>query len=450
MANELDSMFEAYAKKAEAEKSVKKNTGFTKDYEEVKYTGLEQNVPKVLRFVGPLYGSGLDQYTARKVTIARIVGDDGKKFRVIRPSYDEDPNYILNKIISKVKEVKWVNKEKTFPVKDRFPEIYNLIDKNGLQKGDPQLMFDKGWSGKEVLIANVIDREQMDWHRANNHTMLLAKSINIDKNGNAWPDEGISWYSVESEFPQLFKFYKSWENYDIAITRTGNKDRAYIVDNASKNPERVTGPAANLISMTDHLTDEEKSWERYDLDKLFRVTTATKIYNRLKQTIARIDTALGTHFLEELQTQVNEEKVKFDEMYNRNEETEETPAETPYTAPATSDFEDGDIPSFNGATTPTPAETTQTVVRRTTAAQTGKPWMDLPHPEKISDELKELVTGVQPGVYKGTEKVNNPELFLDVKWALPVSRLACCPTCGSLSPVNATDCPVCGDHFLDS
>ena len=440
MANELDSMFEAYAKKAEQDKATKKNNGgFTKNYEEVKYTGLEPNVPKVLRFVGPLYGTGLDAYTARKVTIARIVDDEGKKFRVVRPSYDEDPDYILNKIISKVKKAVWVNKEKTYPVKDKYPEIYNLIDKNGLTKDDKRALFDKGWVGKEVLIANVIDREQMDWHREHKHTMLLAKSVNVDANGNEWPDEGISWYSVESEFPQLFKYYKSWENYDIAITRTGSKEKAYIIDNATKNPERVDGPAAQYISMTDHLTDEEKSWERYDLDKLFRVTTATKIYNRLKKTIGRIDAALGTDFSIELKALVDKEKELFDEMYNRGEETDDEVKEE------TGTFEDTDIPSFTPET-PVVETPVEAPARRT--AVSAAPWESLPYPDKISDELKAMVTSVEKGVYQGKEAVKRPDLYYNIGWTRPKSQLATCPTCGSLSPLEATDCPVCGAHYI--
>ena len=444
MANELDSMFEAYAKQAEAEKSNKKSgTSFTKNYEEIEYTGLEPNVPKVLRFVGPLYGTGIDQYTARNITIAKIVDDDGKKFRVIRPSYEQDPDYILNKIISKVKQAKWVNKEKTFPIKEKYPEIYNIVDKNGLQKTDPQYNYDKGWTGQEVLIANVIDREQMPWHKEHKHTMLLAKSVNVDKNGNKWPEEGISWYSVENEFPQLFKYYKSWENYDVAITRTGNKERAYIIDNATKNPERVEGPASQYISMTDHLTDEEKSWERYDLDKLFRVTTATKIYNRLKRTIARIDAALGTDFGTELKALVDEEKVKFDEMYGKNEEAENT--ETTEAG----DFEDTDIPSFTDIDTAKEAQpVARAAARRTPAAPTKQAWESLPHPEKISDELKKEVISVEKADYDGTEPVTNPELFYKIGWTFPISQLATCPTCGSLSPLDATDCPVCGAHFI--
>ena len=446
MANELDSMFEAYAKKAETEKSSQKKGGFERNYESIKYIGLEPNVPKVVRFVGPLYGTGIDQYTARKVTIAKIYGDDGKRFRVIRPTYEEDPDFILNKIIAKVKQAKWVNKEKTFPIKERYPDIFNIVDKNGLDRNDKKYNYDKGWVGSDVLIANVIDREQMDWHRQNKHTGILAKSVNVDDNGNEWPEEGISWYAADTEFTQLFKYYKSWENYDVAITRTGDKSRAYIIDNATRNPEKVTGPAADLISNVDHLTDEEKSWERYDLDKLFRVTTATKIYNRLKNTIKRIDGTLGTDFLSELEAQVEEEKKTFDELYGRGED-DDTPTTTTYTE----EYAD-DTPMVPEYTAEEPVKETKAPARRTaTTRSASEPYKALAHWDTIPEALRGEITEVKDGT-PDDPTLPDKAHFKDVTWnekTYPISKLASCPYCGTLGPLELTSCPSCGKEFLD-
>ena len=521
MANELDSMFEQFAKKAEADAKAGKKQTFTRDLEEIKWTGLETDTPKVIRVVGAPYDSNVDDFTAKTVTIARIIGDDGKKFRVIRPSFTENPNYILNRIIARVKQAKWVNKEKTYPVKENCPEIYNIIDKNGLAKtdpkamydkgwqgkdvllmnvidreqmewhkankhtmllaksvnvddngnewadegissyatasqftqlfkyykswenydivitktgnkehpfiidknglakSDPKCMYDKGWQGKEVLLINVIDREQMEWHRANKHTMLLAKSVNVDDNGNEWVDEGISSYATASQFTQLFKYYKSWENYDIVITKTGNKEHPFIIDNATRNPEKVEGKVAEFISQEDHLTDEEKSWERYDLNKLFRFTTNTKIYNRLKGTIARIDTALGTHFLSELEEEVAKEKVLFDQLYG-TEETEGT------TATPEVNVEE----SIKVTTAPTRAR----VVPATTSKEV---WEQLPYGTKIPEALRSHVTNV----------VKNADGKYEITWDTPTDELASCPDCGAVAPLDCTICPSCGLDF---
>ena len=98
--DEFDELFANYVKQAEAEaKQASNKKSFQKNYEEVKYTGLEKGVPSVIRAVGAPLDTNYDNTTARTVTITRIVGDDGKRFRVVRPSFTQDPNYILNKII---------------------------------------------------------------------------------------------------------------------------------------------------------------------------------------------------------------------------------------------------------------------------------------------------------------------------------------------------------------
>ena len=428
--HELDNLFAAYAKKAEDEaKQASFHSGSTpREYEEIKYTGLEQGVPSVLRVVGGPYDSNLDDFTARTVNISRIVGDDGKRFRVITPSFNENPNYILNRIISAVTKPKWVNKEKTFPVQEQFPEIYNIIDKNGIKKGDPQYNFDKGWRGKQVFIMNVIDRSQMDWHRAHKHTMLLAKSVNIGKNGGEFPDEGISAFACGPQFTQLFKRYGSWEKYDIAITKTGEKSKAFDIGNATRTPE-IAEDKESLVSQETSLTEEEKSWERYNIAKLFRVTTSTKIYNRLKGTIARIDAALKTNFLEELKAEVEEEKIRFDEMYGRNEDTNEDTS-------TTDTDKDKDNPPFDVEVTDRPSTSHRT---RTVVSSPNKVWSILPFADSLSDEMKKRI--------KSVSKLDDKNHY-HIEWDYPEEDLAECPVCLTVAPFECDTCPGCGESFV--
>ena len=426
MENEFDSLFADYVKKAEADAKKVTRGSFSKNYEEIKYTGLEKGVTSVLRAVGGPVDSKLDNTTAKTVTIARIVGDDGKKFRVVRPSFAENPNYILNRIISKVKTVKYVNNEKTYPVKDKYPEIYNIIDKNGLAKTDKQCLFDKGWSGKEVIIMNVIDRSQMDWHKTNKHTMLLAKGIS-ESNGVEYADEGVPSFVVKPQFVKLFKYYGSWEKYDIAITKTGDMNNAFIIENASKTPERVEGPNAEFISMETGLTAEEKTWERYDIEKLFRVTTATKIYNRLKGTIARIDTVLNTTFLKELEEEVEKERVIFNNLYGEEGDSLEPNTESV----VESDFVDDTIPEYK----PEP----EVKARTRTVAPPRSAGSELPFYDSLSDTLKSKLLSAT--------KLDNGEW--DIKWDYPTEQLCKCPNekCNAVSPLDATKCPACGMDF---
>ena len=437
--NDLDSLFKQFAKKAEADaKKASTGTYVPRDYEEIKFTGLETGIPSILRSVGGPFNSNLDNTTARTVTIAWVVGDDGKKFKLIRPSFQEDPNYIINRIISRVKQIKWNNGEKTYPVKDKFPEIYNLVDKNGLSKDDSRYKFDKGWTGKEVLLMNVIDRAQMDWHKENKHTMLLAKSVNVSPEGVEYPDEGVSAYAITPALLQLFKYYGSWEKYDIAITRTGDMHNAFIVENATKNPERVEHGMEQYISNSDHLSAEEKSWERYDLEKIYRVSTSHKIYNHLKGSIARIDTALGTHFLSELEAEVEKEKVIFNELYGEKEEAESSSVED-----TTPPFETGSVSNTvapetktTSATTSGSASTTRTRVIAPKVAN-SEAWKELHYGDTLDEKLRSKI--------KSVTKIDDEHY--NIEWDLPIEDLASCPTCGAVAPLDATICPCCGLDF---
>lgn len=421
--NDLDSLFKQFAKKAEDDaKKASSGTYVPREYENVKFTGLETGVPSIIRALGGPFNSNLDNTTARTVNISWIIGDDGKKFKLIRPSFQEDPNYILNKIISRVKQVKWDNGEKIYPVKDKFPEIYNIIDKNGLSKDDPKCKFDRGWTGKEVLIMNVIDRTQMDWHKENKHTMLLAKSINIGADGSEYPEEGVSAYAITPMLLQLYKYYGSWEKYDLAITKTGDMHNAFIIENATKNPERVEHGMDEYISSSDHLSAEEKGWERYDLEKLYRVTTSHKIYNHLKGTIARIDTALKTHFLSDLEAEVEKEKALFNELYGDKEKER--------------DVKD----STTTETVESVEEEVKCVTRtRTTVSQKSDPeaWKLLPYGDTLEENLRNKI--------KSVTKVDDEHY--NIEWNLPLEELASCPTCEAVAPLEATVCPCCGLDF---
>lgn len=394
-----DDAFRRYAE----EHNKKEDKGSSKTYDEIAWTCCETGIPKIVRVVGGSPGNG-NPADARVVNIAWVVGDDGKKFKLIRPSINEDPNYIINKIIQKVNSPRWVNKTKTFPVADSHPEIYARINKNGVNPGDKRYNFEKGWTGKEVIIMNVIDRSQMDWHRTNKHTMLLAKGENEGKENTKFVDEGISAYAVSSRLSHLFKAYGSWEKYDIALTRTGMKDNPYIIFNASNSPMEVDEDYRDFISDEKSLSDEERSWETYDLNKLYKITPATKIYNRLKNFILQMDMELGTNFYKELEALVKEEKSK--------------------------EVED----AIN-----TPSYTSETVEETNLITNVEEPI--LPYMDALTEEQQKLIKSVREG----------ENGFYDITWDIPVneqaSRLAACPVCHTVAPMEVTKCPACGQQF---
>lgn len=426
MSNEAtinDDIFAAYAEQQEKEakeRNSRTTGGGERSYTEIAWSGLEKEKMKIIRAVGGPPDSGIDETTARTVRISWIVGDDGKKFRCILPERADQPDHIMWRIISRVKATEWVDKKKIYPVQVKHPRIFNIVEKNGFAEGDKQFMFDRGWEGRQVLIMNIIDREQMDWHRANKKTMLLSRQIGEGKDGSKFPEEGVPSYGFSSLLANLFKYYKSWEKYDIGITRLGLKETPYRVINAGKYLEEVPEHLQKYV-VQGNLTDEEASWERYDLKKLFALTTYTKIYNRLKVTIAQIDAALGTHFGKEMEDLVAEEKVKFEEA-NKGA----TPSAV---AAPPSKVVDSDDPF---AETPKPAP-----ARRVAPAAGSFDTSLLKGWGAMTSFEKDAIANVIVKDGKVTE----------LKFKDPNAVLLACPQCGSVAPDSFTTCPVCALSF---
>ena len=425
-----DELFESYAaeEEAAASRTTKSGNFEPREYETIKWVGCEVGKPTIFRAVGGPPNSNIDTSTARFVNICWVIDDNGKKMKLIRPSLTEDNSYIINKIISKVLSPKWVNQQKTYPVKDQFPDIYNIIKKNGVAETDKRYKYEKGWQGSEVIIMNVIDRGDMEWHKSNKHTKLLAKSVAPSQNGGEFVEEGVSAYAVHPKFIHLIRSYGSWEKYDIAMIRTGKMDNPYTVINASKTPEEVT-PASyrQFISEEKVLTEEEESWERYDLNKLYSPTSPIKLFNRMKKTIGRIDAALGTHFYEELENLAKAEKEKLEK------EAAEKALQNPTTVSSIDEIEEAPLEE-NLIIPPRVEEPVAPAVRTRATAQTR---VELPYESSLSEENKALIKSV----------VQKSDGSYDIVWDCSIDALAGCPTCKTPSPLTATRCPVCGMQF---
>lgn len=424
-----DALFESYAAEEEAAATRAANVGSSeaREYEAIKWVGCETNKPTIFRAVGGPPNSNIDNTTARLVTISWLIDDNGKKMKLVRPSLTDDSNHIINRIISKVLSPKWVNQQKTYPVKDQYPYIYNIIKKNGVAETDKRYKYEKGWQGKEVLIMNVIDRSDMEWHKANKHTKLLAKSVTPGQNGGEFVEEGVSAYAVIPKLTHLIRSYGSWEKYDISMVRTGKMDNPYTIINATKTPEEVLLAYRQFISEEKVLTEEEESWERYDLAKLYAPTSFIRIFNRMKNTIKKIDTALGTSFYEELKELADAEKAALEK--EAAEKALENPVvSTPITEVEEPLMEENIIIPSHVEEPVTPP------VRSRTVAQAR---VTLPYEDTLSDENKALIKSV-------TQKSDGS---YDITWDCSIDMLAGCPTCKTPSPLTATRCPVCGMQF---
>jgi hypothetical protein len=287
------------------------------EYETPEWTGLEVGSTKVVRFLGTHpQAKNLSVTDPRIVNFAWIKGDNGKNFRSVLPAKEAEPDHLMWRIISAVNKVEYINRKRVFVNEAQHPDIFNIVNKNGLKPDDKKFKFEKGWPGKNVMIANVIDREMMDWHREHKHSRLLSRNVYVSPDGKVYPEDGVPVYGIyEAIVADIFKHYGSWEKYDIGIIRTGQMQPAYKVFNAtafSKVPNLPDLVGKSHLVVDGPLTAEEAGWERYDIGKIYKHTTYTKYYNRLKQTIKGIDAALRTNFLEELKELADTEKAQWE------------------------------------------------------------------------------------------------------------------------------------------
>lgn len=430
-------------------------------YEEQKWVGLEQGVYHVLRLVGNppdsmTPGHKASVTDAHEIFYSEIKADDGKKFQLRLPVRGDlpDKDHLMWRIIDKVLTVQWVNKQKVYKYEKQFPEIFNKVKFGGWSETEPSeqksRQYSKGWTGQKIVIQNVIDRED-DWCKENKHTKLLARKIDSktmpDGTVIEFPSKGIPSYGYIGKLGSLINTYKqTWEEFDVAIKRTGIMTEPYSIINATafKNgriPELPEDKAA-FVSTEPSLTPEEAEYARYEVGKLFAPCSYAKLDAKLGATIKMIDAAIGTNFYDQLQ------KLKAEEEAQRAAEATEVPHATeaemnaPVTAPVTEaasatpasniSFEKME-PVNEAAAAPAPA------VSRTVAQVATADWSFLKGYSKLTPAQQEGVESATQGadgkkhniVYK-----NNPV-------TIP------CPACETPGLQEHEYCIGCGVKFVE-
>lgn len=461
-------------RKKEAEEK-KKNAGNyqKRDYEKIKYVGLSKTHPTIVRFVGNFVSE--DPFARRPnptdmkfMHISKIKSDDHKTtFYLYLPlrTGDEDTEHLMWKIIDKVYAKEWVKDPatgKNKPIetfKINHPDVYELVNKGNFTEADGKwpYLYAKGWRGPEMLLINVIDRRD-NWCVENRHTKLISKSVNVTEDGKEYAEFGVPAYGFFGPLANLRSNFKmGWEKFDVVITKTGEKldtvtnmfngtaftNSAAIAANLDKSMG-IDASEYKFISQEPALTAEELSFQRYDLDENFQVTSYHTIDKYLGKSIQRIDAALNAdalaagesvkyHFYEDLQKLKAEETAKWGAKKAEAPAVQTTAAPTPQAATA---------PSFDAMA---PVQESAPVTRTVVAPVTGLT------PEKIavlkgyselSEEQKSFIKDV---VFNSDGTLNH------IEWKETAPALLDCPVdqggCGQLSPNSFLLCPCCGKHF---
>lgn len=425
--NVQEDEFKAFATHSAEEEANRKNRGGGIPYEleVIKWTGFEkaggsERHVKILRALGGVPNTNKTAFDARTVRIAQIICDDKKTRRYVLPSYDENKAHVIWRLINNVLAITYEDKKKVIINETAHPEIYQTVKNNNFPIGSLQQKTTHGWSGRDMFIMNCIDREQIAWHKENKHSMLLSKEIRKwaapDGKILDFPEQGVpSFGFVQLIASEVFAFYGDWKNYDIGIERTGTLNTPYKIFNCDKNPEKLPEKVKGFVT-SGPLTDEEKSWEMYDLRKLFGVSSYTKWWNNLKNNIATIDAALGTHYYTELKSLMETEKKEREEqrkagaiIESESEGTEEEPTQEATTVP---------IPL--------------TEVRTTPISTTGQTHCV----DKLPPNLKEQIESYG---------FDTKGKFI-IKYKTKESTVGC-SVCHTPAPKSWTACPFCGISF---
>lgn len=426
-----DDAFKAYVAQFEAEIANKTNfignSAFS-DYEELLWAGIPSGGnPLVVRLRGGLINLDPSPTTAKILNISEIICDDGKKHYFYFPLVSEAPNHIMWRIINKMLSYEWDSnaKEKIY-LYEKEPE-FNLVLKNGLPKDDPQYKMNKGWVGQESFVINCIPKNPDLYEICKNkkHTMLLSKSVKtvvnpVTNTTITYIARGVPYYGFYTFLMKsIVKFYGDWNNYDIKIVKTGNTS-PYIINNVSRQPELLTPDLLKYVN-DKPLSEEEASWEMYDIKKLFAYSSHHKILKYLGKTIKSIDAKLKTNFYMELLKLVEEEKKQ---GFGEKTTTTATTVNEPEKPTVTQQVE------------------TERVTRRAPASAPVNPSIQYPEGwDKLTEAEKKLIVE-----FKEIDPIKK-QWQITYDSSIPASSLLECALCGTASPDSFNYCPGCGRKF---
>jgi hypothetical protein len=423
-----DDTFSAFADQVEREEQerAERRTGTSFNYEKLKWVGIPKKGCKIVRALDNAPNSNVTLFTSRTYRFSKIRADNGREIHVKLPLEKDDPDHIMWRILKKVLAVDWEDNKKYFVYEKSLPEIFSMVRYNKFPEGSERRKYDKGWSGQDMFVMNCIDRDPATyaWSKENKHTVLLSKNVTVvtdpvTKKVMEFVDPGIPAYGfVTALAHNLFAYYGNWENYDIKIERTGTTTAPYVIANASEHIKEVPANLQPFV-VTGGLTEEEQTWERYDLSKLFGITSYTKLFNRLEKSIATIDLALGTHYHEELKSLAQEEEKKAKENKEEISDSFEEEAETKK-VPVTMDVP---VRASRSPKVETPKE--------------QEPAMPKGY-AKLTDEEKSKIAGMRQ-ISGDTWDI----LYENTGGA----SIVACSICKTPSPDNFVSCPGCGAMF---
>lgn len=432
-----DEFFSEYSKKLSAENAEKKTNQFTpREYEEIQYAGLESGQFKVFRCIGAppdaeTCGFKRRPFDSKEIYVISVKDDEGKKFtiKVPAPEAEKQFSHILHRLYATITESVYVNKKRVFKHEEKHPELWLAATKTGYKPEDGKsFSFATGLKPTKLIVMNVIDRQD-DWCKENKHAKILARSLTYDDKGNTWAEPGVKSYGFTSSIVEIVGKYGNFEKYDLAIKKTGQKERPLDIKNASlfKEKDMMTELLNADGSIVDEsiiqlgpLTEDERAYGLYDLDKLFRPTSYSRIIKRIPSVFRLCDACLGTHYYDELRTLAEKEVEEMKRLSEEKSNAEEVVQ----------------VQTENAAIK-------ENVVARRVAEEEPVQQVETDFDVSVLKGYG-LLTPEQQALIKN---VSSNDDNITIEWARDDLKLLKCD-CGVPSPESFNNCPACGASFV--
>lgn len=312
-------------KKEREEKEQKRQGGFSFDYERIEWCGLESGKDVVGRLIGRPIELRKESTDPKLVYFSKILNDNGTGYIEVKWKTKEDGtldnDWILKELYDAVMKKEWVKYTDGHKNTKGYDGEYHFLNKdkpsfirlsnNKKKDASPKFIAPKS-NPKKRLLINFLDR--MDsWCKDNKHYKLLSSNRNHFKDD----DKGNPIYISDFGVPEMvytrimdnvIAYRSSWD-LDVIITKNYNPNdlaNAYVIKDIF---EDKISAEAKAIGKTEPLTEEEKSYVAYDIDKFSKPTSYQKLMKNLIGlfTYADADTGMKFDFVNRLKKLAEDE-----------------------------------------------------------------------------------------------------------------------------------------------
>jgi len=318
---------EALKQREKRKKREENKSSFSdKEYEQLHWLGLNEKGYTAIRLYGNPWEFRTSPTDVKLVYRSKIVSQtkensyfyvnwkqttETKKGREIE-SGELDKKWILFRFMQSVQAVEWIKVEGKEKKEKRFlnesSKVFKKVDTNKTPKDLSNPYANKFYPGK-IVIANVLDPSDLDFHKENKHTKLIASKLDKvttdDGNVLLFPKPGLPFTVYDEIISKLVNKVGSWD-FDIVINRDADASNIYSVSHFSDFA--VPKEIKEYCSDKEQLLDFEV--EAYDLDSLYPTTSYSKLKYHLLPLFKEWDKEANTNFAEELEELAEEEAIQ--------------------------------------------------------------------------------------------------------------------------------------------